>query len=77
MRCGFAKEPLAISENGEYDVKGYARVRVDVEGGDYVPVGELETIDTITWAALRSKLSTAAGRAEIEGKTYYIEPPTA
>ena len=34
MRCGYKKEPLAVTENGTYDVKSYSKVTVNVEGGE-------------------------------------------
>ena len=57
--------------------RGYAAGAESASSGQSDPVGSLETVDTITWSALKTKLSSASGRAEVEGKTYYIEPPSA
>ena len=67
MRCGFAAEPLEVTENGDYDVSNYSIVSVNVAQGEEV----IEHQDPLTFEEYQSLVDN--GSIVKDGKTITLD----
>ena len=80
MRVGFHPDPLAITENGTYDVRNYKSVEVEVEGGG--GGGEIiQVVKSLTFAEYQNLYNNGSIVKDGEtitldtsgNTTYYVE----